>query len=146
MLKNYSSTYKLVKIPSKIENMKVTNSSTMYSFVRKFFHEDIEIYESFFIALLNRNNVTTGWVKISQGGISGTVVDVKLICKYAIENLASAVICVHNHPSGCLTPSRSDTEITEKIKGALGYFEIKLLDHLIIVDGAYFSFADEGLL
>lgn len=74
------------------------------------------IYESCFLTLLNRNNETIGWVKISQGGVAGTTIDTKLVAKYAIDTLASAVILCHNHPSGTLKPSKSDIEITNQVK------------------------------
>ena len=85
-------------------------------------------------------------MKLSQGGISGTVTDVRIVMKKAIETLASGIIVSHNHPSGNLNPSESDTKITQKIKEAGGLLDIQLLDHLIISDKDYYSFADNGLL
>jgi len=85
-------------------------------------------------------------MKISQGGISGTVTDIRIIMKKAVENLASGIIVCHNHPSGNLTPSDSDTNITRKIKDAGNLMDIQLLDHLIISDRDYYSFADNGLI
>ena len=96
--------------------------------------------------LLNRANKTIGYAKISQGGVSGTVVDVKLIAKYAVESLASGVILAHNHPSGNLTPSHQDIALTRKVKEALTLLDSQLLDHVILSADGYKSFADEGIL
>lgn len=103
-------------------------------------------YEEFWILLLNRSNRIIGKSKISQGGVAGTVIDTKLIMKKAIENLASSIILCHNHPSGNLNPSGSDIEITDKIKTAANYLDMKLLDHIIVTDHSYYSFLDEGKL
>jgi DNA repair protein RadC len=103
-------------------------------------------HEEFWVLILNRSNQVIDKVRISQGGISGTVIDTRLILRSAIEKLASGLILCHNHPSGNLQPSEADKKITEKIKTAANYMEINLLDHLIIADKNYFSFADEGLI
>jgi DNA repair protein RadC len=103
-------------------------------------------HEEFWILLLNRSNRIIGKSKISQGGVAGTVIDTKLIMKTAIENLASSIIICHNHPSGNLNPSGSDIEITNKIKIAANCLDMKLLDHIIVADHAYYSFLDEGKL
>jgi DNA repair protein RadC len=103
-------------------------------------------HEEFWILLLNRSNRIIGKSKISQGGVAGTVIDMKLIMKTAIENLASSIIICHNHPSGNLNPSGSDIEITNKIKIAANCLDMKLLDHIIVADHAYYSFLDEGKL
>lgn len=123
---------------------KVRSSEDSCNFARKFYHDDINIYESCFIMLLNNANNVTGYAKISQGGICGTLVDKRLICKYAIEALAAAVILVHNHPSGNLRPSRDDENLTMATREALRLFDIRLLDHIIITEEGYYSFADEG--
>lgn len=100
-----------------------------------------------FILLLNRANNTIGYAKISQGGVAGTVVDPKIIAKYAVEALASGVIICHNHPSGNLKPSLTDDDLTNRIKQGMKFLDIPLLDHLIINDmGGYYSYADEGRL
>jgi DNA repair protein RadC len=103
-------------------------------------------YEEFWILFLNRSNKVTNRMKLSQGGISGTVTDVRMIMKKAIEYLASGIIVCHNHPSGNLTPSESDTRITLKIKETGNIMDIQLLDHLIVSEKDYYSFADNGLL
>jgi DNA repair protein RadC len=103
-------------------------------------------HEEFWILFLNRSNRVINRMKLSQGGISGTVTDVRIVMKRAIEYLASGIIVCHNHPSGNLNPSESDTKITLKIKEAGSLMDIQLLDHLIISDKDYYSFADNGLL
>jgi len=103
-------------------------------------------HEEFWILFLNRSNKVINRMKLSQGGISGTVTDIRIIMKKAIENLASGIIVCHNHPSGNLSPSESDTRITQKIKEAGNMMDIQLLDHLIISDKDFYSFADNGLL
>ena len=95
---------------------------------------------------LNRANRVIKKKKISEGGVSGTVADPKIIYKSALENLASGIIVVHNHPSGNLTASQQDIALTKKLKEGAKALEIQLLDHLIIAGNTYFSFADEGML
>jgi DNA repair protein RadC len=103
-------------------------------------------YEEFWILFLNRSNKVINRMKLSQGGISGTVTDVRLVMKKAVECLASGIIVCHNHPSGNLNPSESDSKITQKIKDAGNLMDIQMLDHLIISEKDYYSFADNGLL
>lgn len=103
-------------------------------------------HEEFWILFLNRSNRVINRMKLSQGGVSGTVTDVRMVMKRAIEYLASGIIVCHNHPSGNLNPSESDTKITQKIKEAGNLMDIQLLDHLIISDKDYYSFADNGLI
>jgi DNA repair protein RadC len=103
-------------------------------------------HEEFWILLINQANEVFGREMLSQGGTSGTVVDVKLLFKAAIDAKASAIIAIHNHPSGSLKPSKEDIKITSKIKSAGDMLDIKLLDHLIVSERGYFSFADEGQL
>ena len=103
-------------------------------------------HEEFWVLFLNRSNRVIDRMKLSQGGISGTVTDVRIIMKKAVELLASGIIVCHNHPSGNLNPSESDSKITGKIKEAGNLMDIQLLDHLIISGKDYYSFADNGLL
>ena len=95
---------------------------------------------------LNRSNRIIDAQNLSKGGIAGTVIDIRLILRKALEVLASGIIIGHNHPSGNKRPSESDKQITGKLKTASGQMDIKLLDHIIVADNSYFSFADEGLL
>ncbi len=126
------------------EKTPVKSSETVY----KLFHPlmgDLE-HEEFWLLMLNRANRVLGKYKVSQGGLSGTVIDTRIILKKALDNLASSIIVCHNHPSGNKQPSDADLKITEKLKKAAEILEIKLLDHVIIADKSYFSFADEGLI
>lgn len=103
-------------------------------------------HEEFWILLLNRANKIIKRQKISTGGVSGTVADLKLIFKTAIDNLASSLILCHNHPSGTLKPSEADVQLTKKCKESGKLLDIVVLDHVIIADKNYFSFADEGII
>jgi DNA repair protein RadC len=103
-------------------------------------------HEEFWVALLNRSNRIIDRVRISQGGVSGTVTDVRLILKCALDKLASAMVLCHNHPSGNNKPSSGDIEITRKIKQAASLMDINVLDHIIIGNEKYYSFADDGML
>jgi len=103
-------------------------------------------HEEFWVLLLNRANRVIKKKKISEGGVSGTVADPKIIFKMALEELASGVIVAHNHPSGNLTASQSDIDLTKKLKDAGKFLEVQLLDHLIIAGQKYYSFADEGMM
>lgn len=125
---------------------KIRNSEDAFNFAKQFYYDDISIYESCFIMLLNHANNVMGYAKISQGGICGTMVDVRLIAKYAIETLATGVILIHNHPTGYLNSSYEDDKLTDVVKKGLGLLNIKLMDHLIISEERYYSYADEGKL
>ncbi|MEZ7495852.1 JAB domain-containing protein [Leeuwenhoekiella aequorea] len=110
-------------------------------------NDTIAVYESFKILLLNNSNQIKGIYQISQGGITGTLVDMRLLFAVALKSLSVALILAHNHPSGTLKPSQADRNITRKIKTAAEVLDLKILDHLILnPDGEYYSFADEGIL
>ena len=103
-------------------------------------------HEEFWIVYLNNNNKVIHKNQLSKGGITGTLVDVRLVMKTAIEVGATGIILAHNHPSGTLKPSDADKQITKKLKTAAESLDIKVLDHLIVTEKAYFSFADENIL
>jgi DNA repair protein RadC len=103
-------------------------------------------HEEFWIVILNRANYVLRKNKISSGGISGTVADPKLIFKSALDHRGSSIILVHNHPSGNLQPSQADITLTKTLKEAGKFLEIPVLDHIIVSDNSYFSFADEGMM
>ncbi len=103
-------------------------------------------YEEFWILLLNRNNKIIGTEKISKGGIVGTVTDKRIIFKLAIDAFATSIILAHNHPSGNTKPSEADRKITQQLRSAGKIMDVEVLDHLIITNDAYFSFADEGFM
>ena len=138
--------YELKKTKTTFPVVAISKSVDAANFIREFYSDDIEIFESAFILLLNRANKTIGYAKISQGGIAGTVIDVKLICKYVVDSLASGVILCHNHPSGNLQPSNQDKEITIKVKQALELLDSILLDHIILTKESYTSLKDEGII
>jgi DNA repair protein RadC len=103
-------------------------------------------HEEFYALLLSRSHKVKEQICISRGGISGTVVDQRLIFKPALEKLASAIVLCHNHPSGTLRPSEQDKRLTQKLVKSAAILDIPILDHVIFTDEGYFSFADEGLL
>ncbi|HMI79479.1 MAG TPA: DNA repair protein RadC [Ferruginibacter sp.] len=103
-------------------------------------------YEVFAVVFLNRANKINHFEIISRGGITGTVADPRIILKKALEEDATAIVLCHNHPSGNLQPSRADEDLTKKIKEAATYFDIKVIDHIIVSEEGYYSFADEGNL
>lgn len=142
----YQSRYKLVAEPSDYPKVRVTDSKQVYEVVRQYYFEDINVYESMFLLLLNSQCETIGYVKVSQGGTMGTVIDTKLIVKYAIDSLSAAVILCHNHPSGNLKPSNADIKNTKIVKDILNLMGINLFDHLIITETSFTSMGDEGLL
>lgn len=102
--------------------------------------------EVFGVLFLNRANKINHFEIVSEGGITGTVADPRVILRKALEQDAVNIILCHNHPSGSLKPSRADEQLTAKIKEAAGYLDIKVLDHIIVSEDGYYSFADEGLL
>lgn len=128
------------------DRKKITCSRDAYEIFIENWNPEI-IVEEFKILLMNRSNSVLGILEISKGGISGTVSDLRVIFVAAIKGNASGIICAHNHPSGNLNPSESDTRLTQKLKEAGNLMDIQLLDHLILsTEGDYYSFADNGLL
>ncbi|MBP3518605.1 MAG: DNA repair protein RadC [Parabacteroides sp.] len=103
-------------------------------------------HEELWVALTNRSASVIEKVKISQGGTNATSVDLRIILKAAINALASGIIICHNHPSGNIRPSRQDDQLTQHLRDAARLVEIQLLDHIVLCDGNYFSYADEGML
>jgi DNA repair protein RadC len=128
------------EIPSKAQIRQSRDGYQEFQFLSDCPHEE------FWILLLNRNNRICSKAKISTGGVSGTVVDVRLILKRAIDHLASAIVLCHNHPSGNARPSEADIKLTRKIKEAARLHDIDVVDHIIIAEREYFSFADDGLI
>lgn len=145
-LNEYEVEYKLSAKKKDFKRAKIKNSKDAADYARQFYFDDMMIYESVFIIMTNRRNNTCGYAKISQGGISGTVVDIRLILKYAIDNLASGIILVHNHPSGNMIASPQDIQIAKKLKEAARWMDISLLDSIILGEDGYCSLADEGLI
>jgi DNA repair protein RadC len=127
-----------------IEKVKITSSAVAYQILQRRL-SDLP-HEEFWVLLLNRANQVVREEYLSKGGIAGTVVDVRLICKSAIVHSASGVVIAHNHPSGQVQPSEQDRSITKKLQDALKLLDVALLDHLIVGDQKYYSFSDEGIL
>jgi DNA repair protein RadC len=130
------------KVLGSAEKQKITCSRDIYLFFYPFLCD--LYYEEFWALFLNRSNRIISKIKISQGGISETLVDSRLIYKEAINCLASSVILCHNHPSGNARPSRQDDLVTMKLKKGIELLDMLLADHLILCDGKYYSYADEG--
>jgi len=127
-----------------VRRPRITSSKDAYDQIRPYLL-DLR-HEEFWVLLLTRSNEVIRPVQISQGGVSGTVADPKIIFKAALEHLASALILVHNHPSGNLKPSEADRDLTRRLVASGKLLDIPILDHLIATDLSYLSFADEGLL
>lgn len=123
---------------------KITCSRDAYDLLSPLMSD--EIREQFYLLLLNNANKVISEQVLSEGGITGTVVDARLLFKQALLSNATSIVLAHNHPSGNLKPSQADIDLTRKIKDAGKLLEIKLMDHLIVADGGYYSFADEGML
>jgi DNA repair protein RadC len=103
-------------------------------------------HEEFWVLFLNNSNKILAKTHLSKGGMTSTIVDVRIVMKQALEHSATAIVLVHNHPSGVPNPSESDTLLTEKFKSAAESLDIRVLDHIIVTEKNYFSFADESLL
>ena len=127
-----------------IEKKQVTSSSSVFELMQPIIGE--LSHEEFCIVYLNNSNKVLKKTQLSKGGILGALVDVRLVLKAALQIGAVGLILTHNHPSGSLKPSQADKKITQKLKIASETIDIKVLDHLIITEKAYFSFADENLL
>ncbi|MGZ9675010.1 RadC family protein [Flavobacterium sp. GNP001] len=126
------------------ELTKVTSSKIIFEIMQPIIGE--LPHEEFWVIYMNNSNKVIYKSQLSKGGITGTLVDVRLVYKMALEMGATALILCHNHPSGTLVPSDADKQITKKVKTAGESLEIKVLDHLIVTERSYFSFADEGLM
>jgi DNA repair protein RadC len=127
-----------------VELTKITSSKIVFEIMQPIIGE--LPHEEFWVLFLNNSNKVILKSQLSKGGISGTIVDVRLVFKVALENGATGLILCHNHPSGGLIPSDADKQITKKIKQAGDSLDVKVLDHLIITETKYYSFADEGIL
>jgi DNA repair protein RadC len=127
-----------------LEKKKISSSKSVFELMQPVIGE--LSHEEFWIVYLNNSNKVIFKNQLSKGGITGTLVDVRLVLKQALEVGATGLILAHNHPSGTLKPSQADKQLTQKLKNAAESLDIKVLDHLIITEKAYFSFADENIL
>lgn len=127
-----------------MECPQISSSAVAYDIMRHRFQR--LDHEEFWVMYLNRSNHIIREECISRGGVSATVVDIKIVLRYAIEHLASSMILFHNHPSGNKNPSTEDDKLTQKIKQGAAYIDVRLNDHIIITDKSYYSYADYGRL
>ncbi|TPE43979.1 JAB domain-containing protein [Pontibacter mangrovi] len=128
------------------ERTKITCSTDIYTYLTKIYGDNIAHVEYFYVILLNRANHVLGWNIISKGGVAGTVADPKIILQAALLANASSIILAHNHPSGNTKPSSADIQLTKKVKQAGEFMDMPILDHVILTEEGYYSFADEGIL
>lgn len=134
------------KIP-KDQRIKITNSTEINDLLHIVYDQDeVEYKEVFYVVILNHANEVLGVKKISEGGLSGTVVDPKMIFQIALKGNAGGIILSHNHPSGNLKPSEADRSITKKLVEGGKLLQLPILDHIIYTPFGYMSFADEGLI
>jgi DNA repair protein RadC len=132
------------KLTDSPEGMKISGSQDVFTLLGPVLSD--LVHEEFWVLFLNRSNRVIEKRKISQGGITGTVTDIRIILKMALDHLATSLILCHNHPSGNLQPSEADISITRRIKESAALMDISLLDHLIIAGKSYFSLADETMM
>jgi len=131
------------RVEETIELVKITSSKLVFDIMQPIIG-DLP-HEEFWVLFLNNSNKVISKAQLSKGGLTGTIVDVRMVFRLALENGATGLILCHNHPSGNLQPSHSDKEITAKLKLAGDSLDVKVLDHLIITETKYYSFVDEGI-
>jgi DNA repair protein RadC len=129
------------------ERFQISNSDEVYQYAQSIWNPNtLEMQESFYVIFLDKRNAILGYLKLAQGGVAGVIVDSRIIFATAVKCLSSSIILLHNHPSGNLTPSQADKNITQKIKNGAKLLDMILLDHLIITVDSFYSFADNNLL
>lgn len=126
----------------------IDSSTTAAKFARQFYGDDLNLYESFFLILMNTHNKPIAWAKVAQGGINEVGVDIMILAKFVVDSLAKNVILVHNHPSGEVNPSQKDKQLTKHVIDALALLGAKVSDHIILADGIrnYYSFRENNLI
>lgn len=135
---------KVAKRNTKFPIVKLQSSRDTAEFFRQLFKDDLEIYESFFMATVSSAMEIVGYVKLSQGGKTSTILDGKLVAKFAVDTMARGVVLCHNHPSGSSKPSNADRIMTRRVKEILSLFEIDVLDHIVLTASDFYSFADNS--
>lgn len=149
-MKTFKSTLKeinaLYKAEKEIHNIKISSSSCVNEFVRKIYPVEITYREAMVVLYMNNSNRTISYSIISIGGLTSCMIDIRLVLRDALLSKATAMILIHNHPSSSLSASCADKDITKKVKEASALMDIKLLDHLILTEDSYYSFADDGVL
>lgn len=132
---------------NQVDKVKLTNCSEVFEFILSKWDLDIiEFQEECKLILLNRANFVLGIYELSKGGITGTVVDIRVILSVALKCNASGIILIHNHPSGNIKPSEADKKITQKLYNACKLLELVLIDHFIVSKNSFFSFKQDGLI
>ena len=147
-MKNIISEIKIKYLPKKLNNgnVKIGNSDDAYQILLNHWNKDtLELQEEFKVLLLNNSNEVLGIYEMTRGGMTATLIDIRLLFAVALKSCATAIITAHNHPSGKLKPSTSDINIYQKIKNAANLLDIKYLDNLIITKEGKYSFTDDGL-
>jgi len=134
------------KTKDDINNVKISGSRDVNDYIRSIYPVEINIREAMVVLYLNNSNRTLGYSIASIGGITGTVVDVRLVLRDALLTQSTGLILIHNHPSGTLKASTQDINITNKVKKAAELMDIKVLDHLILTEDDFYSFADGGII
>ncbi len=134
------------KTKDDIRNVKISGSNDVNDYIRAVFPVSLDIREAMLVLYLNNSNRTLGFSIASIGGLTGTLVDVRLVLRDALLTQATGLILIHNHPSGNLKPSQHDISLTDKVKKAAKLHDIMLLDHLIITNDSFFSFSDNGMI
>lgn len=130
-----------------IKKVKIISSNDVFELSKKMFNQDtLELTEEFICIYLNRQNNSIGWFRLSKGGITSAIVDIRIIYATALQCGATSLIIMHNHPSGNIQPSTEDVNLTKKVNAAGEVLDIKLLDHIIVTTDKYYSFADEGII
>lgn len=124
----------------------VTTSAHAYDILQPFYEQCMELYEEFWVILLDRGNRAKAVYQVSKGGMHGTVCDPKLVFAAALKSAASSIVLSHNHPSGQLRPSEEDIKLTRKLAEAGKFLDLPIMDHLILSPTGYYSFADNGML
>ena len=128
------------------DSFKAITSKDSYKAMKLIIGEQIDVTETVIAVFMNTKNESIGWFRVSSGGVSSCIVDMKVVLSAALNCLASTIIICHNHPSGGLKPSSSDDILTKRLNDACKLLDIALLDHLIITENSYYSYADEGKL
>jgi len=136
---------RLSYIPNhQVPRVQIRESKNAVDYLRQVWSDNLNYLETFYIVHMDRSNHTTGWTMISQGGMHGTLVDIKVVCQHAVKSGCCAILLAHNHPSGNKLASREDIAITKKIVEACKNLEIKVFDHVILTEESYYSLVDEG--
>lgn len=131
------------RVEETVELVRITSSKLVFEIMQPIIGE--LLHEEFWVLFLNNSNKVISKAQLSKGGITGTIVDARMVFRLALENGATGLILCHNHPSGNLQPSNADKEITNKLKIAGDSLDVKVLDHLIVTETKYYSFVDEGI-